>query len=151
VLGTLLMAAPEMPDVGALVCDSAYAAIWPVIAAEIPRQRPLLSRLHPGPGIRLAARLVYHVNLGRARPLDAVARLPERPVLFIHGAADGYVPPYHSERLRAASAHPASELWLVPGADHALTYRTAPDEFVARVVAFLDAQMAPSAAAELQQ
>jgi pimeloyl-ACP methyl ester carboxylesterase len=137
---SVLMAAPEMPGVGAIVADSSFAEVWPVIAAEIPRQQPLLGRLRPGPGIRLAARVLHRIDLLRAAPVLVVAGI-ERPVLFIHGANDAYVPPSHSERLHAISRHPGSALWLVPGAGHAETFTTAPDEFIARVAAFLDAHI----------
>ncbi len=56
------------------------------------------------------------------------------------------MPPSNSERLHAAHGHPRSELWLVPDAAHALTYATAPDEFIARVAAFLETHMRPASA-----
>ena len=136
----MLMAAPEMPEVGALVSDSAYAAIWPVVASEIPKQHQLLALLQPGPGMKLAARLVYRVDLGKARPVDAVKRVPQRPILFIHGLADDYVVPENARQLRAASANPGSDLWLVPNAKHAKPFSRQPDEWLRRVNAFLDAQ-----------
>jgi pimeloyl-ACP methyl ester carboxylesterase len=139
--GTLLMAASELQEVGAIVADSGYAEIWPVIAAEIPRYSPFFALVRPGPGIRLASRLLYRIDLRAARPESTVALIPERPILFIHGAIDAYIPPSHGQRLRAGSVHPASELWLVPDADHAQTYMKAPDEYIERVAAFFDAQM----------
>ncbi len=134
----MLMALPEMPGIAGLVADSTYAELWPVVLAEIPRQSPRLGRLRPGPGMRLAARLLYRVDLRAARPLAAVAAASAPPILFIHGEADAYVPPAHSERLHAAALHQASELWLVPDADHALTYATAPEAWLERVTSFLD-------------
>jgi uncharacterized protein len=139
--GTLLMAASELQDAGAIVADSGYAQAWPVIAAEIPQYSPFLALVRPGPGIRLASRLLYGIDLGAARPENAVALIPERPILLIHGAVDAYIPPSHSERLLAGSDHSASELWLVPDAGHAQTYAKAPDEYIERVAAFFDAQM----------
>lgn len=133
----MLLALPKLTRIAGLVADSTYAELWPVVAAEIPRHSPRLARLRPGPGMRLAARLLFRVDLSAARPIAAVGTAATPPILFIHGAADGYVPPAHSERLRAAARHPASELWLVPDADHALTYAAAPDEWLERVTAFL--------------
>jgi fermentation-respiration switch protein FrsA (DUF1100 family) len=86
------------------------------------------------------ARLLHRVDLARAAPVKCVPEL-RRPVLFIHGAEDDYVPPEHARRLRAASSHPDSDLWLVPGAGHAETYRTAPDEFIARIERFFEREM----------
>lgn len=142
----MLLALPGLPHVAGLVADSTYAELWPVVAAEIPRQSPRLARLWPGPGIRLAARLLFRVDLAAARPIAAVATSATPPILFIHGAADAYVPPMHGERLHAAALHPASALWLVPGADHALTYAVAPEQWLQRVGAFLEACFAPGSA-----
>jgi dipeptidyl aminopeptidase/acylaminoacyl peptidase len=143
----MLMALPALPRVAGFVADSTYAELWPVVAAEIPRQSRWLARLRPGPGIRLASRLLFRVNLAAARPLAAVTVRPGRPILFIHGAADAYVPPENSVRLHRAAAHTACELWLVPGADHALTYATAPDAWLERVTAFLSRCLAGQQAA----
>ena len=52
----------------------------------------------------------------KPRPLDALAVLDGRRLLFIHGDRDSVVPPHHSFDL--AAAIPGAELLLVPGADH---------------------------------
>ncbi|HZQ37631.1 MAG TPA: alpha/beta fold hydrolase [Dehalococcoidia bacterium] len=134
----MLMALPELSQVAGLVADSTYAELWPVVAAEIPRQSPRLARLRPGPGMRLAARLLFRIDLAAARPIAPLAAAATPPILFIHGAADAYVPPAHSERLHGAASHQASELWLVPDAGHALTYTAAPETWLERVTTFLD-------------
>jgi len=133
-----LMAAPAMPGIAGIVADSSYAELWPVVAAEIPRQSRWLARLRPGLGIRIAARLLFRVDLKAARPLRAVEAAGATPILFIHGETDTYIPLTHSERLRAAARHPGSDLWLVPGAEHALTYAEAPEKWLQRVTDFLD-------------
>jgi len=140
----MLMAAPEMPEAGALVSDSAYAAIWPVITAAIPKQGGFFGKFHPGPSILLAARLLYGIDLKATRPVDAVARVPQRRFLFIHGAEDSYVPPHNARQLLAASKNRASELWLVPGANHAAARATAPREYIERLAAFFDTELAPN-------
>lgn len=47
---------------------------------------------------------------------DAVLPRVRGPVWLIHGAADTFIPPSHSERLKAIA--PAAELVIVPGAGH---------------------------------
>ena len=61
------------------------------------------------------------------RPIDS---LPGNtvPILFIHGAADDFILPAHSERMKAATAG-YSELHLIPGAGHAASALTAPEEY----------------------
>lgn len=135
-----LIAAPELPELAAVVADSAFAEAWPVIAAKMRQVAPLLAWLHPDPAICALTRLLYGVDLRRARPVDAAARLHGVPVLLIHGAADTYIPPRHARRLQAAL--PGAHLWLVPGAEHAQTYLADPDGWLTRVEAFLEASFA---------
>jgi alpha-beta hydrolase superfamily lysophospholipase len=136
-----LTALPALREASAIVSDSAFALAWPVIDAQIPKQSPIFARLQPGAGIRLMAKLLFGIDLSAARPVDGVAAVPERPILFIHGTADDYVVPENVQQLFSASRSPESQLWLVPGAHHAGTYQTAPDEFIRRVATFLDAQL----------
>ncbi len=137
----MLMAAPELAGIGALVSDSAYAEAWPVITRQIRVQRPELAWLKPGFAVSTAIRVMDGVDLPSVKPIDAVRRAPGVPILFIHGTADDYVLPKNSEELRAASANPASDLWLVPAAKHGETFRRNQSDWLAHVTAFLDARM----------
>ncbi len=56
------------------------------------------------------------------RPTDALAALPELPVLIVHGTSDQIVPARHSETLHRA-AGPSAQLRLVPGAGHIEVFR----------------------------
>lgn len=59
------------------------------------------------------------------------------PVLFIHGAADDYVPTRMSkENYDACTSE--KQLFIVPGAAHAISYLVDPRGYVERVVAFLE-------------
>ena len=72
------------------------------------------------PCIRLAGRIIYHVDL---IDTNALAYLSQNtyPILFIHGAGDTFIKPKHSEKLRDAAAKNGAytELILVEGAGHA--------------------------------
>ena len=57
------------------------------------------------------------------KPIDAVAGSAV-PVCFIHGAADTFIRPHHSEDMYKVSASPLSELHLVAGAGHACSFKT---------------------------
>lgn len=72
------------------------------------------------PCIRLAGRLIYHVDLIETNALAYLTR-NKYPILFIHGAGDTFIKPRHSERLReqAAKNGAYTELILVEGAGHA--------------------------------
>jgi len=80
-------------------------------------------------------RMRYGVNLGLARPVDAVkdARVP---ILLIHGTGDYETPVHHSEEILAANREWA-QLWLVPGAKHTGGCAAGLDEFERRIIEFL--------------
>lgn len=66
---------------------------------------------------------------------------PERPFLFIQCERDATVALHHGLEMKAASANPATELWLVKDCGHVRAFVTHPAEWEARVVAFLEAQI----------
>lgn len=54
------------------------------------------------------------------------------PMLFIHGSADDFVPTWMVYELFEAKPYP-KEIWVVPDATHAMSYRDNRDEYVWRV------------------
>jgi fermentation-respiration switch protein FrsA (DUF1100 family) len=133
---TLLLAAAREPAIQAIVSDSAYADILPILQREIPLNSRL-PRLFT-PGALFAARILYGANYYAIRPAGVVASLAPRPVFFIHGADDVYISPSHMNELVAACtlSNAYAQTWLVPGAAHAQSFNTMLEEYVACVVAF---------------
>ena len=79
------------------------------------------------------------MNCYADHPVDYVAQIAPRPILFIHGAADKYIPPANIDTLAAAarSAPNANvQTWSVPGADHAQSFHTEGKVYVDRIIAF---------------
>ena len=127
------------PDVGAIVADSAYADGPSIVEEAGPGATGL-----PGaftPGIVWAARTLLGLDADAVDPERVVRDSPDRPFLFIHCEGDDLIRVHHARRLREASAHPASELWLVPGCGHAGASTVAPEEYARRLLAFLDARL----------
>jgi pimeloyl-ACP methyl ester carboxylesterase len=145
---TVLNAAPDLPDLRALVVESAFAAVTDLMATQI----PLTTHL-PGlftPGILLMSDLLYGFRPQQNRPERALARLGTRPLLLIQDGADEFIPPAHATRLQqAGAANPNFQFWQVPGATHVRGYQTCPDEYMRRVIAFFDANL-PRRAADLR-
>ncbi|HLX57509.1 MAG TPA: alpha/beta hydrolase [Ktedonobacteraceae bacterium] len=141
---TLLLAASQEPAIRAVVSDSAYADILPILEREVPRGGHLPPLFTPG--ALLAAQALYGIDYYDVRPVDVVAGIAPRPIFFIHGAADTYVPPSNLALL-ASAARTASgasvQTWLVPGANHAQAYHTQTQEYVARVMAFFTGTLGP--------
>jgi fermentation-respiration switch protein FrsA (DUF1100 family) len=57
-------------------------------------------------------------------------------MLFIHGGKDNFVPTEMVYRLYAAKPEP-KVLWVVPDADHALSYKTHQAEYTVKVHDYL--------------
>jgi fermentation-respiration switch protein FrsA (DUF1100 family) len=90
------------------------------------------------------------VNFYADRPVDFVAQIAPRPILFIHGAADKYIPPSNMDILATAarSAPKANvQTWSVPGADHAQSFNTQGKVYVDRIIAFYTAALGPDSGA----
>ncbi len=68
--------------------------------------------------------------LPKVRPLDAVAKIAPRPILFIHGRQDWLIHPIHSAKLYRKAKQP-KKLLLVDNAGHAeKIYDANPGEFI---------------------
>ncbi len=145
---TLIMAAAQELAIRAVVSDCAYADIIPILEREVPRGGHLPALFTHG--ALLAAWALYGVNFYADRPVDFVAQIAPRPILFIHGAADKYIPPSNMDILATAarSAPKANvQTWSVPGADHAQSFNTEGKVYVDRIIAFYTAALGPDSGA----
>lgn len=142
---TLLMAAAQDKDIRAIVSDSAYSDAMPILQREIPKRSGL-----PGwftPGVLKAVQVMYGIDFSKVRPVDDVATIAPRPILFIQGAADTYVPTSDMDALANAAQQGAGaqvSTWSVPNAKHAQAYHVAGQAYVARLVTFFNANLALS-------
>lgn len=152
---SLLLAAAQEPRIRAVVADTAFATVMPILEREIPyagqsESEPRTAILPPllTPGIMLTIRLLYGIDYGVIRPLDVVARIAPRPLLFIHGVTEPLVPFSDMVRLaHAASTNPNAhvEVWPVPGVvEHAQAFHVMGIVYVNRVVSFFAAALGPS-------
>jgi uncharacterized protein len=142
---TLLLAAAQDTAIRAVIADSAYADILPVLEREIPRRGRLPAVFTPG--IVLAAWALYGIDFRSIRPVDVVARIAPRPLFIIHGAADTFIPPSNALALAATAdvPHAHVQLWVVPGATHAQGFHVAGKDYVHRVIAFFRTSLGTSA------
>lgn len=134
---TAIDAAPELPDVAALVADSAFARLRPLLDRDLPSNShlPVLFDF----GIYAASGL-FGLD-SDLRPVDRIRALPTRAFLFIHGAADTFIPVSNATELRQASSNAESRLLLVPGADHVKSFTVNPELYLATLDPFLDQQI----------
>jgi len=145
-----LLAAAEIPELGAVVADSAFADIRDLLVAQV-RSRSgapaWLARLLVWPGIQGLAQLLYGLDFDKISPGRAVPAIAPRPILFIHGARDNVIPVSHAHRLWAASRGPADDLWTLRDRKHTECIRMGArqealspfrEQCLARVVRFFD-------------
>lgn len=92
----------------------------------------------PAPLRWLTARIVRWRTFGRhPEPVDVVATIAPRPILFIHGDRDEIVPPEQSKQLFEKAGEP-KQLWIAPGAGHTQVYDVHSEEYANRVLEFLN-------------
>jgi len=135
---TVIDAAQDLPDVGALVADSAFARVRPLLDRDLPASSHLPPLFDAG---IYAVSGLYGLDSDLS-PIDSVRRLKNRAFLFIHGEADSFIPPSNSKELREASANSHTKLLLVPGAEHVKSFRDQPALYLATLDPFLEQQIA---------
>jgi uncharacterized protein len=129
-----ILNAADDQDIGALVEDSCYAEIYPVIERSWREASSLPSFFLPS--TLMMSRIMFGYNIPDARPVDVVARIAPRPMLIIHGAGDTQVPFGHAEQLKAAN--PSAEFWRVEGVDHGGAYGQNQAVYIERVATFFE-------------
>lgn len=138
--GSAIMTVQLDPTIGPVVADSAYADGYTVVSEVGTKYTGLPSWFTPG--IVLASRIFFGLDVSSVRPADVVRAYPDRAWLFIQCEDDRTVFAHHGRDLKAASADPDTELWLAPGCDHVRAFTTYPSEWERRVMAFLDREIA---------
>jgi pimeloyl-ACP methyl ester carboxylesterase len=131
-----MCAAPLCPEVRAVISDGGPARLRTAIAGR------LVEWHFPGWSAAFLAWLTVAAtsvrlgaNLFRYEPLRWVGKIAPRPVLFIHGELDRYLPDF--PELAAAAEEPKG-VWRLPGVGHCKASEVYPEEFQRRVVGFFD-------------
>lgn len=130
------LAGQETPaQVRGTLADCGYTSVWD----EFAHQMRAMYHLPPFPVLHLAGlvcRLRAGYGLHEFSPMDAVKQA-KKPMLFVHGAADNFVPTRMGKALYEACVS-EKELLLVEGAAHAVSYRTSPDAYEQAARAFFE-------------
>src|SRR5438876_2183753 len=137
--GSLLMTVKADPSIGPVVTDSAFADANTVVSESATKYTNLPSWFTPG--IVLMSRLFLGLDISQVTPSKVVAAHPERPFLFIQCTDDTTVLLHHGLDLKAASANPGPELWIVAGCEHVMAFATHPAEWAQHVLTFLGREL----------
>ncbi len=125
---TVLMAAGEtLPkNVVGVLADCPYSSAKDIIQKIIREMRLPVKLCYPF--VWLGARIFGRFHLEETSPVEAMKRC-QIPVIFIHGAADEFVPPAMSQKIYDACTA-KKRLVLVEGADHGLAYPTDKEGYI---------------------
>lgn len=113
--------------------DCGYTSVWDEFAGQLKEQfgLPTFPILNVS---SLVCRAKYGWGFKQASSLSAVAKC-EKPMLFIHGDADTFVPFWMLQPLYEAKPEP-KDILIVEGAEHARAFVVAPEKYVSKVVDF---------------
>lgn len=134
---TLMMAAgEELPDnVKVLIEDCGYTSAYAMFKDQLKERFGL-----PEYPFLPAANIVCYLKTGFAfTSASAINQLKKAtlPILFIHGAADDYVPTYMGEELYESYQGP-KELLLIEGAGHGQSADVDPDTYYQTIFNFIE-------------
>ena len=116
-----LLSAAAIPEIGAVVAESAFADMRDVMDAEIEKRTGVpawFTKRILRPGLAFVARSFFGLDFDVIAPQRAVPKIAPRPIFFIHGNEDPVIPIEHAKRLRGASKNPSDELWVLPLPGH---------------------------------
>ena len=135
---TVMMASgdPLPPYIRAFVEDCGYSSAWDQFAHNLKDS----FHLPPFPILNSASivtRRRYGWGFKEASSVNQLAKC-DRPMLFIHGSEDDFVPVEHAYKNFEAKKNGYKEIYIVPGAVHANSYAKDPAQYTWRVKYFLD-------------
>jgi len=137
---TELLAAPDHPEMRAIIADSSFSDLTLLLDKELPKASGLPGFFNPG--ILFMENLLYGIDIGSTKPELQMAKLNDRPIFLIHSETDDLIPVSHVYTLQKAGAsNPNLSLWIAPGSGHVKGFKNNPQEYMKRVIEFFDANL----------
>jgi len=129
-----ILAADSVKGAGAIVLDSPAKEVRGIISNIMANEKKVPRFLHPG--IFVAAKYLYKIDVEQARPITKITVLDKTPLLFLHGGADTLINPHDSEEL-AALVHNAKRI-VFPEIKHVEEYKKDPVGYLRAVEEFFN-------------
>ena len=133
---TMMTSGENLPDyIKCFVEDCGYTSVWEQFKKELDEQfgLPAFPLLYTASWI---CQIQNGWNFHEASAINQVKKC-RKPMFFIHGDKDDFVPTYMVHEVYNAKPEP-KEIWIVPDTDHATSYKNYPDEYTKRVTEFTD-------------
>lgn len=129
-----MVSTPVCADIEAVISDGGPARMRTAIARRGVEMGFPLWLTQPMASLVIGmASLRLRANLFRYEAIRWVGKIPPRPILFIHGELDQYLPDF-DELYQAAK--PPKELWRLSDAGHCTTSQLYPEEHARHVIGF---------------
>jgi pimeloyl-ACP methyl ester carboxylesterase len=132
----VIRAAARIPQVKATVAESAFSSLEDNVEQGV-RELTGLPPFPFAPMVIWFGEREAGAKIQLVRPIDDLAQIAPRAIMFIHGEKDTLVDVSNSHRLYEAALEPKA-LYLIPNAGHGGLLETDPEEFEGRIVTFLD-------------
>lgn len=112
------------PDIDFVVADCGFAEIMNVMKGGLRDMHLPAWMIYPA---QLCTRLIYGYKYTQMRPIDSL-KDNEIPILFFHGEEDTIIRPVNSELMQKETKG-YSQIHIIPGATHAASVLTAPEDY----------------------
>ncbi len=132
--GSIIGAAADDPDIGAVATEAAYADIFPVTEKNWTAVSglPLLFLT----STRWMGQLLFGYDLLGSRPVDEIVNISPRPMLMIHCTTDEMIP--FSNLGELSAMYPEAETWVIEGCLHGYAYNFDSAAYDEHIIAFFD-------------
>jgi pimeloyl-ACP methyl ester carboxylesterase len=147
--GSIIGAAAEEPDIGAVWTDSLFADIQPVLKHGVTTAVGLPQFLVPS--TELMVRLFYGYDIAASRPIDEIGKIAPRPIFMTHCQNDKLIPVDNLQQLLGVAQN--TQTWIISNCDiftqgeppadfnlafnnHAIGYSLNRDEYTSKVIQF---------------
>ena len=133
---TMMTSGEKLPEyIKCFVEDCGYTSVWDQFKKELKGQFGL-----PAFPLLYVSSWVCNLQNGwsfkEASAIEQVRKC-EKPMLFIHGDKDDFVPTYMVYDLYEAKPEP-KEIWITADTDHATSYKNHPEEYTTRIINFTE-------------
>ena len=132
---TSILAAAQSKDIAAVIADSSFHDLSSYLSENL----SVWSGLPEFPFTPLIMSLIPPVtgtNPDAVSPIEKLADIYPRPILFIHGKKDKSIP-YQSSQLMHQKFPERFSLWLTESADHVDSYKHQPTEYLQKIDQFI--------------
>jgi pimeloyl-ACP methyl ester carboxylesterase len=137
-----LITAALSERIGAIVADSSFGRLRSTLTGwGVQKGIPFPIARQFASWVLIAASIRTEGRMDQTDPIRWTVHIGPRPILFIHGADDPFVPMEEVNRMASLAEGPV-EVWSVEGVDHRGAYAADPVEYNNRVIGWFKQHLA---------